>query len=588
MLPTVTESGDEWYPEQVFIRITPEAGSAAFDRAIWYFEGAVAGVLGSAETETPLVDGKVDVRVLVAGVSKFWYFPITADGEMGDPQSVDLWLDLEPPHAAFTLWPTPSGIGPGNVHWYNDDVTATYVVDDVNGSGAVEETGTVTITGTGTGLTTTFEVFDNVGHSETSNSATATGGRLVNIDRQGPIVQPPGDLQVVADINGNATVPASFGTGGLATDALSGVNGPVVGSGPATLTVGQTITWTFTAVDVAGNVGTATASVTAASSALEYTGLRLVEYGNPLSVAAEIQPPGASGLVQFTLISTDPTPGRGTRVVTAPVSGGIAATTIPTIVNHVGNYQLRVEYLGTDLAPPPAPTTANITVSKTPISIIAHPNQGKAYGESDPPLTRHVSGALYHPDDVVTGAVTRVAGENVLADGYDILPGTLAVNANYNIVFTSDKFRITALPISVAVNSVSRVFGVANPAAFDVTVTGTPGAAPLQYDHQHRRHPVQQRGGGRIPDCDHRRRQPELPGVVCEWHADGDAARGPGQRQQPDQAAGAARSGVDLHRGRADGDHRSRERQPGDGIAGYAPPVRRLAVIRLPIPGRAR
>jgi hypothetical protein len=463
---TIAKAYQDWYGQEVFVRMTPAPGSAPFDRVAYYFEGTLAGHEGFETRETalnPAING-VDVRVRVTGNSRITYWPLTSNGEAGNPTTVDLWLDLGAPHLDFTSWPEPFAIN-GGVPWYRDDVTATFSVED-NESGAVTPTGTKTITGEGVGLFETFDVFDQVGHSESVHSGTAGGGRYVNIDRTPPVVTAH-DLQIVADINGIATVPASFATSASAVDALSGVVGAVTGTGPATVAVGQEIEWTFTATDAVGRVGTAKAKVTTAPSALEYTALRFGEYARALPVSAQMTPAGAAGSLVFTLI--DPNPRRGSRTVSAPLdANGNASTEIPLIVNSVGVYDLRVEYVG-DFTPRPAPLTVSITIGPTPVGLVAKPAD-KRYGQADPALDYDFFGTLYHEDDVFSGSLIRDAGENV--GQYDIRRDTLTINANYAITYVPAKLTVTAARINVKANDVTRFFGVANPATFGVTITG--------------------------------------------------------------------------------------------------------------------
>src|SRR5439155_1586094 len=79
-------------------------------------------------------------------------------------------------------------------------------------------------------------------------------------------------------------------------------------------------------------------------------------------------------------------------------------------------------------------TGANFTITPRDLTVTADAKT-KIYGASDPALT-YTHGALYNgdTDSVFTGALTRVAGENV--GTYAIQQGALSAGTNYNILFT--------------------------------------------------------------------------------------------------------------------------------------------------------
>jgi len=90
-------------------------------------------------------------------------------------------------------------------------------------------------------------------------------------------------------------------------------------------------------------------------------------------------------------------------------------------------------------------TSDNFEITTKPITVIADANQTKVYGETDPTLTYTTNVTLISGDSF-SGALSRVAGENV--GPYAIQLGTLALNANYDVSFTSDNFEITkATPV---------------------------------------------------------------------------------------------------------------------------------------------
>jgi hypothetical protein len=106
-----------------------------------------------------------------------------------------------------------------------------------------------------------------------------------------------------------------------------------------------------------------------------------------------------------------------------------------------------------------ATSTANITPATVTVTTVS--GQTKVYGSVDPVFTYSVSPALFSGDNF-TGALSRAAGEN--AGGYAINVGTLNAGANYNVIFASNNFNITAKPITVsATTGQTKVYGNVDP-----------------------------------------------------------------------------------------------------------------------------
>lgn len=106
-----------------------------------------------------------------------------------------------------------------------------------------------------------------------------------------------------------------------------------------------------------------------------------------------------------------------------------------------------------------------------PITVVAYSNQFKTYGQSDPafnyyPIPAPITG------DVFTGALSRVAGEDV--GYYAIELGSLTLGPNYDISLTSADFQIKIKNITVTVDAgQSKGYGDDDPAEFTYT-TNTP------------------------------------------------------------------------------------------------------------------
>ncbi|WP_434429692.1 MBG domain-containing protein [Sphingobacterium spiritivorum] len=114
-------------------------------------------------------------------------------------------------------------------------------------------------------------------------------------------------------------------------------------------------------------------------------------------------------------------------------------------------------------------TGADFNITKSTLNIVADA-QSKVYGSADPALTYTVTGFESGDDQsIITGALTRVAGENT--GTYAIQQGTLAVSGNYDITFTGTDFTITKATLNIVTEAKSKVYGSVDP-ALTYTVTG--------------------------------------------------------------------------------------------------------------------
>ncbi len=130
-----------------------------------------------------------------------------------------------------------------------------------------------------------------------------------------------------------------------------------------------------------------------------------------------------------------------------------------------------VSVVGTDAAnyvvtPNSLSTTGDITAKAA--TIIAE-NKSKVYGTADPALTATTTGLV--TGDTLTGALVRVAGENV--GTYDITAGTITAGANYTTTFATGTFTIVKADQVITISPVSNK----NPEdpAFNIVATTTSG-----------------------------------------------------------------------------------------------------------------
>ncbi len=111
----------------------------------------------------------------------------------------------------------------------------------------------------------------------------------------------------------------------------------------------------------------------------------------------------------------------------------------------------------------PTGLTANIT--RATLSVTAA-NKTKVYGDADPALTFTASGVQSGDTlgTVLTGALSRAAGENVAGSPYAITAGTLTTNSNYTLAYTPGSFTITKATLTVTSADQTKTFGDTDPA----------------------------------------------------------------------------------------------------------------------------
>src|SRR5439155_1011598 len=98
-----------------------------------------------------------------------------------------------------------------------------------------------------------------------------------------------------------------------------------------------------------------------------------------------------------------------------------------------------------------------------PITVTPDSNQFKNYGDPDPALTYTITSGSLVTGDSFSGALARDPGSNV--GMYNITQGTLALNANYNLTFTTGvKFEIKKRPVQVTADAGQfKIYGDSDP-----------------------------------------------------------------------------------------------------------------------------
>jgi autotransporter-associated beta strand protein len=189
---------------------------------------------------------------------------------------------------------------------------------------------------------------------------------------------------------------------------------------------------------------TPTISVTPAVAGYSYTG----SYQGP--GVAEVNKGGSTGDVALSYVGTGSTTyGPSAIPPTNPGSYTVTAT-----VAADSNYQSGIS------------SAAAFTIAKAVITVTADA-KSKAYGAADPALTYQVTTGALVGSDVLSGSLSRAAGEDV---GTYAISSTLA-NANYDVTFVPASLTVGKAAITVTADGgKSKKAGEQDP-AFTYTIT---------------------------------------------------------------------------------------------------------------------
>jgi streptogramin lyase len=146
------------------------------------------------------------------------------------------------------------------------------------------------------------------------------------------------------------------------------------------------------------------------------------------------------------------------------LSGALGTTA--TAASPVGNYDFTTGSLtaGPNYTVVLAANAPTFAVTPATLQVAAN-SQTKVYGSADPTLTYVASGFQLGDTEatVLSGSLTRAAGETVAGGPYAITIGSLSAGSNYTIAFTGSTLTITPATLTVAANSQTKVYGSADP-----------------------------------------------------------------------------------------------------------------------------
>src|SRR4029079_6429431 len=112
---------------------------------------------------------------------------------------------------------------------------------------------------------------------------------------------------------------------------------------------------------------------------------------------------------------------------------------------------------------------ADFSITARPITVTVDPGQTKLYGTPYPTLAYAGTSGALQGAATLSGAVARVAGENV--GTYAIGQGTLTSSSDYVLTFVGANFTITPRPITVTASTDTKTYDATTASAGVPTIT---------------------------------------------------------------------------------------------------------------------
>ncbi|MCE7992289.1 MAG: T9SS type A sorting domain-containing protein [Roseivirga sp.] len=283
----------------------------------------------------------------------------------------------------------------------------------------------------GSGTTVTLTVTDAAGNQSTDTAVVTVEDKIAPsvITKDITIVL---DDQGAASFNDEDINNGSSDNCGIASFVASNTifNNNDIGENEVTLTV----------MDNSGNQQTATATVTVAQIAQSIT-------FNPLSTAtygdADIDLTGMASsnlAVTYSSSNTDVAVVNGSSIEIV----GVGNTTITAAQSGNINYEAAAD------------VEQQLTVNQLPLTVTAD-EKSKTYGSVEPALTYQITAGALVGTDVISGALSRTAGEN--AGTYPINQNTLTAGANYDLTYVSENLTISKAVLYAVADDKEADFG---------------------------------------------------------------------------------------------------------------------------------
>ncbi len=164
------------------------------------------------------------------------------------------------------------------------------------------------------------------------------------------------------------------------------------------------------------------------------------------------------------------TASSGLPVTFSIVSGPATIASNTITITGAGLVTVRASQAGNFNYNAAANVDQSFTVNAVAITITADP-QSKTYGDVDPTLTSQITSGSLVGGDALSGAITRVAGEN--AGSHAIQQGTLDAGTNYMLTFVPASLTINPKPITVTADPQSKTYGDVDPTLTSQITTGS-------------------------------------------------------------------------------------------------------------------
>ncbi|MES2653155.1 MAG: YDG domain-containing protein [Bacteroidota bacterium] len=341
-------------------------------------------------------------------------------------------------------------------------VAGNYTLTGVVGLDVVNVSGTAVYDNIniGTGKTVTANAFvlagaDAANYMLSTTSATTTGAitakTLTLALNAAPLITKTYDGLTTASLaTGNYTLTGVVGLDVVNVNGTANYDTKLIGTGK-TITVNAFVLSGADATNymLSTTSATTTGAITAKALTLALNALPAISktYDGLTTATLATGNYMLSGVVGSDVVSVTGTASYDTK--TAGTGKIVTANAFVLAGADVGNYTLSTTSVT---------TTGTIIQKIIGVTALA---KAKIYGALDPALTYTFTPALIS-GDTFTGGLTRNTGENV--GSYTINQGTLALNGNYQIVFTAANLSISKRDITVIIEPITKVYGNPDPA----------------------------------------------------------------------------------------------------------------------------
>ena len=388
-------------------------------------------------------------RALSTNYNSFTSAPISITIQQATPTLGTLVL------ATKTYGDAPFAFTAPSATYNSSSVVGSWSYASAQASVATINGNTATITGGGTSaITATFSPTDSTNYTTAATTSTLTVDKAVPTFSWSNVDATYNDPDVTIVSPAVATTAATgtwtYSSADTSVVAISGTKFDVGSAGSAVITA--TFTPSNTTSYVSGETTTMTFTVGRANQATLGISSVTGTYGTALTLATSGGTTNGSVTWGVSNGSASDCSVTGGRLTTT----SIGTCTVTAVMAGSSNY-FSVSNVGT-----------TVTINAKPIIVTATANF-KTYGDNDPALTFTTAVGALVGNDTLTGALTRVAGENV--GEYTINQGTVD-NTNYDISYTTAKLTINAKPITVTATAKFKTYGDNDPALTFTTAVG--------------------------------------------------------------------------------------------------------------------